>query len=51
LDVIGVKQMSTTRRSPVEGDPMTKNRPLFLVTLPGAEKSQEFFKLTRLCHI
>jgi hypothetical protein len=50
FDVISVKQMSTTRRSPSE-DPAKSKLPLFLITLPRTEKSQEIFKLTCLCHI
>jgi hypothetical protein len=50
FDVISVKQMTTTRRSPPE-DPKTLNLPLFLVTLPRTAKSQEIFKLSSLCHI
>ncbi|XP_023714241.1 uncharacterized protein LOC111868088 [Cryptotermes secundus] len=49
FDVISVKQM-TSRRTPPEG---TDNiyLPLFLITLPRTEKSQEVFRLTNLCHI
>jgi hypothetical protein len=43
--------MSTTRRSSVEGAPMTTNCPLFFVTLPTADKSQKIFKPRSLCHI
>jgi hypothetical protein len=50
FDVISVKQMSTTRRSPAEGT-TTVNIPLCLITLPRASKSQEIFKLTSLCHV
>jgi hypothetical protein len=46
FDVVSVKQMSSTRKSPT---PITL--PLFLVTLPRTAKSQEMFKLTSLCHI
>jgi hypothetical protein len=42
--------MSTTRRSPSEGT-LSKNLPLFLITLPRTAKSQEIFRLTALCHI
>jgi hypothetical protein len=48
FDVVSVKQMSTSRRSP-EGTPATL--PLFLVTLAKTIKSQEIFKLSSLCHI
>jgi hypothetical protein len=47
---ISVKQMSTNRRSPSEGT-LSKNLPLFLITLPRTAKSQEIFRLTALCHI
>jgi hypothetical protein len=50
FDVISVKQMTTTRRTPSEGSPTT-NLPLFLITLPKTPKSQELFQLTNLCHI
>jgi hypothetical protein len=50
FDAIGVKQMTTSRRPPSE-DPAKGNLPLFLITLPRTEKSQEIFKLTGLCHI
>jgi hypothetical protein len=50
FDVISVKQMTTTRRSPHE-EPKTLNLPLFLVTLPRTAKSQEIFQLQSLCHI
>jgi hypothetical protein len=42
--------MATTRRSPSEGI-LSKNLPLFLITLPRTAKSQEIFRLTALCHI
>jgi hypothetical protein len=45
FDVVSVRQMSTSRRSP-EGTPVTL--PLFLVTLPRTVKSQEIFKLSSL---
>jgi hypothetical protein len=48
FDVVSMRQMSTSRRSP-EGTPVTL--PLFLVTLPRTIKSQEIFKLFSLCHI
>ncbi|XP_023721037.1 uncharacterized protein LOC111871883 [Cryptotermes secundus] len=49
FDVISVKQM-ISRLTPPEG---TKNTylPLFLITLPRTEKSQEAFQLTNLCYI
>jgi hypothetical protein len=50
FDIISVKQMSTTRRSPAEGM-TTVNIPLFLITLLTASKSHEIFKLMRLCAI
>jgi hypothetical protein len=46
--IISVKQISTTRQS--QGSPST-SLPLFLITLPRSEKSQEIFKLTSLCYI
>jgi hypothetical protein len=49
FDIISVKQMSTTCRSPSEGT-LSKNLPLFLITLPRMSKSQEIFRLTALCH-
>jgi hypothetical protein len=49
FDAISVKQMTTTRRSPPQ-DPKKSNLPLFLITLPRTEKSQDIFKLTGLCH-
>jgi hypothetical protein len=49
-DIISVKQMASTRRSPSEETP-TKNLPLFLIILPRMAKSQEIFRLTALCHI
>jgi hypothetical protein len=49
FDVISVKQMRTTRRSPSEGT-TTRNLP-FIVTLPRVAKSQEIFSLPSLCHI
>jgi hypothetical protein len=49
FDVISVKQMTTSRRTP-EGT-NNINLPLFLVTLPRTEKSQELFRLNNLCHI
>jgi hypothetical protein len=50
FDIISVKQMYTTCRSPAEGT-TTVNNPLFLITLPRMSKSHEIFKLTSLCHI
>jgi hypothetical protein len=49
LDVINVKQMTTTRRSPQETKIITL--PLFLITLPRTPKSQEIIRLQSLCHI
>jgi hypothetical protein len=49
FDVISVKQMSATRRSPAEGT--TANVLFFLIALPRTTKSPELFKLTSLCHI
>jgi hypothetical protein len=48
-DVISVKQMTTTRRSP--SDETTRNHTLFLITLPRTAKSKEIFKLPSLCQI
>jgi hypothetical protein len=48
FDIISVKQMSTTRRS--QGSSST-SLPLFPITLPWSEKSQEVYKLTSLCYI
>jgi hypothetical protein len=50
FDVISVKQMTTTRRSPPEESKIT-NRPLLLVSLPKMAKSQEIFHLPSLYHI
>jgi hypothetical protein len=50
FDVVNVKQMTTTRRSPPEV-PKISNLPLFLVTLPRTAKSQQIFQLPSLCHI
>jgi hypothetical protein len=47
FDVISVKQMTATRRTPPEGT-STVNLPLFLITLPRTTRSQEFFQLTNL---
>jgi hypothetical protein len=49
FDVVSVKHMSSARRSSGGQNPITL--PLFLVTLPKTEKSQEIFKLSSLCHI
>jgi hypothetical protein len=51
FEVISVKQMSSNRRAPPEGGSKSKKLPLFLITLPRNEKSQNIFKLTGLCHI
>jgi hypothetical protein len=48
FDVVSVKQMSSARRSPDGSNLITL--PLFLVTLPTTQKSQEIFKLSSLCH-
>jgi hypothetical protein len=50
FDIVSVKQMTTTRRSPPEVS-KTINLPLFLITLPRTAKSQEIFQLPSLCHI
>jgi hypothetical protein len=50
FDVVSVKQMTFTRRSPPEESKVI-NLPLFLVTLPRTAKSQEIFRLPSLCHI
>jgi hypothetical protein len=50
FDVISVEQMTTTRR-PAPDKPKSINLPLFLITLPRSEKSQEIFRLQSLCHI
>jgi hypothetical protein len=50
FDVISVKQITTTRRSPIE-EATTGILPLFPITLPMSVKSQEVFKLSSLCHI
>jgi hypothetical protein len=49
FDIISIKQMSASRRSTSEGS-VPQNLPLFLITLPRTEKSQEIFRLTALCH-
>jgi hypothetical protein len=43
-------QANDVCQSPEE-DPKKSNLPLFLLTLPRTEKSQDVFKLTGLCHI
>jgi hypothetical protein len=50
FDIISVKQMTSTRKSPSEGS-LPRNLPLFLITLPRTAKSQEIFRLRALCHI
>jgi hypothetical protein len=50
FDVLSVKKMTTTCRSPPE-EPKILNLPLFLVTLPRTAKSQKIFQLPNLCHI
>jgi hypothetical protein len=50
FDVINVKQMTTSRRSPPEQSKII-TLPLFLVTLTRTPKSQEIFRLPSLCHI
>jgi hypothetical protein len=50
FDVISVKQMTATRRSPSDGS-TTINILLFLITLPKTAKYQEIFQMQRLCHI
>jgi hypothetical protein len=50
FDVISVKQMTSTHRSSPD-DHKSANLPLFLITLPRSEKSQEIFRLPSLCHI
>jgi hypothetical protein len=50
FDVVSVKQMAATRRSPPEESKII-NLPLFLVTLPRTTKSQEIFRLSRCSHI
>jgi hypothetical protein len=49
FEIISVKQVSTTRRSPKGTTPTTL--PLFLITLPRMTKSQDLFKLSNVCHI
>jgi hypothetical protein len=50
FDIISVKHMYSTRRSPSQVT-LTRNLPLFLITLPRTTRSQEIFQLTALCHI
>lgn len=50
FDVISVKQLTVTLRSPPEGS-ITISISLFLITLPRTAKSQEMFRLPNLCHI
>jgi hypothetical protein len=47
FDVVSVKQMTTTRRSPSD-ESTTRNLPLFLLTLPRTAKSQDIFNLPSL---
>jgi hypothetical protein len=49
-DVISVKQMTGTRRSPPERS-KTINLLVFLITLLRTTKSQEMFRVPSLCHI
>jgi hypothetical protein len=42
FDIISVKQMTATCRSPPKGS-KTINLPVFLITLPRTAKSQEIF--------
>jgi vacuolar-type H+-ATPase subunit I/STV1 len=44
FDIISVKQMSTSRRSPSQ-ETLTRNLPLLLITLHRTAKSQEIFQL------
>jgi hypothetical protein len=52
FDIVSVKQISTTSRSPAE-ETATLNSctPSFLITLPRTSKPQEIFKPTSPCHI
>jgi hypothetical protein len=50
FDTISVRQRTSTRRSPSQ-DPKHTNLPLYLVTFPRTENSQDIVKLTGLCHI
>jgi hypothetical protein len=49
FDVISVRQTTATRRTLPEGSHIV-NLPLFLITLPRTAKSQDLYKLTKLCH-
>jgi hypothetical protein len=49
FNVVSAKQMSSACRATDDSKPITL--PLFLVTLPRTQKSQEIFKLSTLCHI
>jgi hypothetical protein len=51
FDVISVKQITTTHRSPSEEDPKKSDFPIFLITLPRTVKAKDIFKLTDFCHI
>jgi hypothetical protein len=50
FDVVSVKQMTFTRRSPSD-EKTRRNLSLFLITLPRTAKSQEILNLRNLCHI
>jgi hypothetical protein len=50
FDVVSVKQMTATRRSPPEVSKII-NLPLFIITLLRTAKSKEIFQLPSLCHI
>jgi hypothetical protein len=50
FDVVSVKQMTTSRRSPSQ-ETAARNLHLFLITIPRRAKSQEILKLQYLCHI
>jgi hypothetical protein len=50
FDVVSVKKMTATRRSPPEESKII-NLPLFLVTLPRTAKAQEILRLSSFCHI
>jgi hypothetical protein len=49
FDVINVKQMTSKKTDPQGRSEV--NLPLFLVTLPRTEKSQQIFKLNKICNI
>jgi hypothetical protein len=51
LDVLSVKQMTTTRRSSPNETATIRNLTLFLIILPRTAQSQEIFQLPSLCHI